>query len=678
MSRLSTVLSTTGFMVVLFLAAVPARAQVLSGPAGAVATGATTFRPLANMAADRANAKNFGAKGDGSTDDTAALAAAIAAANAAGACAYLPAGTYRFSQLSFAGCLLGDGQGRTVLKLLDGNTVNEPVILTGPSRLAGLAIDGNKAASSVGTILLFLQNAWDVHLEHVRVTGAKALSGWGQGILVQGGQNAANATADSFTDVTADHNDGDGLNIFSDDYLTIAGSRFIANGGNGIEANNGAVPSGISVTHLALAGVIADNNAQDGFYCGIFQAANGSLGIVPGPNPVCAQVTVSGSDFSRNGGYGLAWQGTYGTITGNTVDGNGTGTGGGGILCNATNSLIARNLVTNNTYWGVDCGGSQYLAISGNHILNNGGAGTGTGGGVGLNVSASQNDTVSGNLIANTGTAAGGGTGLTAGLNDSGNEGPFLTTLSGLVVAGNVVRLGAASTYGIVVTGDAPASLSDNSVALGASGAAANAYALYTSQASSNRNRILDQNGQAQVTVASASPLVVADAGDIFEVTGTTGFSSVKTTRDQANAGTLIGVHMTSVGSGVTAPASVSMSFSGGGCSVAPATHKPMVANNGSVVGPDPSQLNTGSGCTSAPACAVSGGGLSGASCTAVVAPTNETGRRITLLFDAAVTVSAGGNIHLAGGAGYTSTAGGSLTLQGVAGGQWREIARSP
>jgi hypothetical protein len=66
--------------------------------AGAVtATGSTTARTLANRFADVVNVKDFGAVGDGVTDDTAAITAANTAASAVGAVLEFPAGKYLFT-----------------------------------------------------------------------------------------------------------------------------------------------------------------------------------------------------------------------------------------------------------------------------------------------------------------------------------------------------------------------------------------------------------------------------------------------------------------------------------------------------------------------------------------------------------------------------------------------------
>src|SRR5271167_4506823 len=90
-----------------------------------IPTGATTARSLANLFADAYNnVKTFGAAGNGSTDDTAAINAAITEAGVNGQPVYFPSGTYKVTSqiqvdLNALGAtanglwLIGDGMARS-------------------------------------------------------------------------------------------------------------------------------------------------------------------------------------------------------------------------------------------------------------------------------------------------------------------------------------------------------------------------------------------------------------------------------------------------------------------------------------------------------------------------------------------------------------------------------------
>jgi hypothetical protein len=64
---------------------------------GFPATGAPTARTMPDRLAEIKNVKDFGARGDGSTDDTSAIQAAINAAAAKGGSVYFPSGVYKIS-----------------------------------------------------------------------------------------------------------------------------------------------------------------------------------------------------------------------------------------------------------------------------------------------------------------------------------------------------------------------------------------------------------------------------------------------------------------------------------------------------------------------------------------------------------------------------------------------------
>ena len=102
-----------------------------------IATGSTAARTLANRFADVVNVKDFGAVGDGVTDDTAAFTAAIASAISTASALRITAGTYLVDQLTIyrpadaqTFSIIGpDGPENTILRkrTQDGN----PLIVVG-------------------------------------------------------------------------------------------------------------------------------------------------------------------------------------------------------------------------------------------------------------------------------------------------------------------------------------------------------------------------------------------------------------------------------------------------------------------------------------------------------------------------------------------------------------------
>jgi glycosyltransferase involved in cell wall biosynthesis len=134
----------------------------------------------------RVDARDFGAVGDGKSDDEAAIQKALKISEKRRKTLYLPAGTYAVSRgfaLSDGSRLEGDGQGKTILRLhptfgRSGDDRCLALLMTqGPAhgiRVSGLTLDaawslkGVRARESNHT-LCFLRNASDLEMDHVRI-----------------------------------------------------------------------------------------------------------------------------------------------------------------------------------------------------------------------------------------------------------------------------------------------------------------------------------------------------------------------------------------------------------------------------------------------------------------------------------------------------------------------------
>ena len=139
------------------LAASGGSAMIGYMPAGTGAVATTVQAKLSNTV----SVKDFGAKGDGSTDDTSAFQAAIDYVSSAfgGGCVYVPAGQYIVTQVKLKThiSLVGDGWGsRITLKSgTNGNLIVLDNVNVEWTRLSNLMIDGNRYNNSSGDAIYY-------------------------------------------------------------------------------------------------------------------------------------------------------------------------------------------------------------------------------------------------------------------------------------------------------------------------------------------------------------------------------------------------------------------------------------------------------------------------------------------------------------------------------------------
>ncbi|NWC09397.1 right-handed parallel beta-helix repeat-containing protein [Pseudomonas agarici] len=293
------------------------------------------------------NVQDFGAKGDGITDDTAAIQNAIdAAAAAGGGQVYVPSGTYIVSagEEPSDGCLMlksnvylsGDGMGETTVKVADGSDTKITGIIrsaygeeTHDFGVSNLTIDGNRDHTT-GKIDGWFngyipgEEGYDsnVTLDSVEI---KDCSGYGfdpheqtVNMVIKNSVSHGNGldgfvadflSASTFENNVAYDNDRHGFNVVTSTHdFTLTNNVAYDNGGNGIVVQRGGedIPS---PNHITISG-----GAMYG---------NGAEGVLI---KLSSEVTVSGVDIHDNGGAGVRIYGSNNVdVTDNTLNNNSLG-----------------------------------------------------------------------------------------------------------------------------------------------------------------------------------------------------------------------------------------------------------------------------------------------------------------------------------------------------------------
>jgi len=367
------------------------------------------------------NAKDHGVKGDGTTDDQAALQALVTALPA-GSVIFLPKGTYLLrSGVKWKSgiSLVGSGQGKSILKpnnsgpatgfspiynITDGSTSTPLTDCT----FADFEIDGllvttsSYDVGSKGLNILFMLRARFINL-YIHDTLA---TGIGCDQLIDSAiTNCVVNNCGRGNDGTQFGGAGIGIGTSYNPIqpLIISGCTAKNNGTHGIfvEHQNGAFTT--KTTGVRIVG-----NHVEGNRYGIGDW--GADGLVVDGNTIINN-TAAGFDISAKGVVGIV--GRNGVLTNNVISGNLDGVliGDG-----AFGYQISNNRISGNTGHGVHLGNSpsnastsKEIAVVNNDIYGNGDAG--------IRVDAQQSDgTISGNRIRNNGTTTTDTTDLRSGI----------------------------------------------------------------------------------------------------------------------------------------------------------------------------------------------------------------------------------------------------------------------
>jgi parallel beta-helix repeat protein len=591
-------------------------ANVPGLPAGAMqatAAGATVARTVSALAANAVAIEDFGAAGDGVTDDSAALLAAIASGNPVrfGAKTYAIAGE---CDISATTCTLLGVPGLTQLirpaqsRLGTSFTAAWINISSVNTYIDGIIFDANASIITDSYAVVLQGTCLKSMISRCQFRNAKGPV-HGSGLTVLASDPAI--SQHHISDCEFYNNIGNGVTIFATDALSITNCHAHDNSGNGISVDSEDPTFTLKVREIHIASNTCWNNTC-GIIVGNFNTTNTGNLIYGNANPDILGAVIATNNCYANREYGIYISGRNILVSGNLCTNNSSiSIGGAGILCDTGYCKVSGNMITGASAFGIDCGGSIYTEVADNYV---------NGALYGINIGGGQYCTARNNFVQDS---------LAIGIavqNVESNGGGinFNLTCTGLSIIGNWITY-AGEVYGIYIR-DAPQNIlvADNIIYANPGADLTHALSAYTDSIVLRGNSLnyTERWAVNPTLVNGVYTLVVPDIADAVSISQATApVASIMTANAQATAGQVIYCKVTNGGSGYT---SASVKITGAGSN---ATAIAWISN-GAVLGIQMS--NFGSGYGPGTTVSITGNGT-GATATAQVGLPVWANRKLTI-----------------------------------------------
>ncbi|MDR3520442.1 MAG: right-handed parallel beta-helix repeat-containing protein [Acidocella sp.] len=634
-------------------------ANVAGLPAGAMtatAAGGSALRSLAALAGNAVAIEDFGAAGDGVTDDSAALLAALASGNPVrlGPKTYAIAGE---CDISGGTCTLLGVPGLTAIRRSAQSKLglSSPVawisIASATLFIDGIIFDANSALTA------------DDYAVIIQPECVKSMITRSVFKNAMGPMNGSGLTIAASDPVLTQHhiesseffgNAVNGVRVYAADAVSITNCHAHDNTQNGILVDSQDPTFTLKIRELQIVGNTCWNN-NCGIIVGNFNVTNTGQLVYGNANPDVLGAVIAANNCYDNSGYGIYISGRNILVSGNLCTNNSSiGGSGAGILCDTGYCKVTGNMISGASAFGIDCGGSIYTEVANNYV---------NGAYCGINIGGGRYCIARDNFIQDSTAIA-----IAAQNVESDGRGTnFNLTCVGLSIIGNWITY-AGEVYGIMVRDAAQEILVADNVIFANPGAdLTRALSAYTDSVVL-RGNLLNYTEIWPVNPALVNgvyTLIVPDIADHVAISQSSApIASIMTSQANAVEGQIVYCKLISGGVDYT-HASVSFSGSGGNAAASAwisggAILGIQMANNGSGYGPGTTVTINGDG--------------SGATAVVQVGLPILQNRKLSIDCLSSVTFSAAGSVPAQSnwtGSPVTVPAGASIDWIGANGG-WR------